>query len=229
MPASRQADTGTRGLPQARTRLARAAVVGAARDEFLERGYGSSTIDAISARADVPAATVYRLFAGKLGILKAVLDIALAGDDEDFALSDRPNVRAVLDDPDPARRIAGFVAVAVSVNSRTSDVYRVLVSAAGSDPDAARLLDELTGQRRRGQGALAESLARAEALRPPLRRRDAADIVHALMSPEVYRMLVHDSGWSPARFQRWLSAALIEQLLGPAAETGQHRSASFTR
>ena len=45
---------------QARTRLARAAVVYAARTLFLERGYGATTIEAISALSDVPSATVYR-------------------------------------------------------------------------------------------------------------------------------------------------------------------------
>ena len=40
--------------PQARTRLARRAVLGAARELFLERGYGATTIGAISEQADVP-------------------------------------------------------------------------------------------------------------------------------------------------------------------------------
>ncbi len=47
---------------QARTRLARRAVVDAARTLFLERGYAATTVEAISERSDVPAATVYRLF-----------------------------------------------------------------------------------------------------------------------------------------------------------------------
>ena len=59
---------------QARTRLARAAVIQAARALFLERGYAATTIEAISDQSDVPPATVYRLFSSKLGILKALLD-----------------------------------------------------------------------------------------------------------------------------------------------------------
>jgi hypothetical protein len=59
-------------------------------------------------------------------------------------------------------------------------------------------------------------LARAGALRPKLRQRDAADIIHALMSPEVYRMLVIDRGWSSERYERWLAAILVDQLLAPA-------------
>src|SRR6266542_1780377 len=53
---------------QARTRLARRAVIQAARVLFLERGYAATTIEAISEQSDVPPATVYRLLSSKLGI-----------------------------------------------------------------------------------------------------------------------------------------------------------------
>src|SRR5215475_12914817 len=67
---------------QARTRLAGAAVVAAARTLFLDRGYAGTTVEAISDLSDVPPATVYRLFSSKRGILKALLDVSIAGDDE---------------------------------------------------------------------------------------------------------------------------------------------------
>ena len=72
---------------QARTRLARAAVVQAAQVLFLERGYPATTIEGISDLSDVPPATVYRLFSSKLGILKALLDVSIAGDDQAVAIA----------------------------------------------------------------------------------------------------------------------------------------------
>ena len=198
---------------QARTRLARAAVVEAARTLFVERGYGATTIEAISALSDVPPATVYRLFSSKRGILKALLDVSIVGDDEAVPLADRPHVRSLFAEPDPKNQLASFAGIAAQVNSRTAPVYRILVSAAGSDPDAAALLDEQTRQRQEGQGLIARSLARAGALRPELRERDAADVIHALMSPEVYGLLVIDRGWPSERYERWLTGILIDQLL----------------
>ncbi len=198
---------------QARTRLARAAVVEAARALFLERGYGATTIEAISDLADVPAATVYRLFSSKRGILKALLDVSVVGDHEAVPFADRPPVRTLLAEPDPRAQLAGFVAITVQVNSRVAPLYRILASAAGSDPDAAALLDELTRQRQEGQRLIARSLARAGALRSELRERDAADVIHALMSPEVYRLLVLDRSWKPERYERWLTAIVTDQLL----------------
>ncbi len=205
---------------QARTRLARAAVVEAARTLFLAHGYAGTTIDAISDLADVPPATVYRLFTSKLGILKALLDVSIAGDDEAVALPDRPHTRALLADRDPGNQLSGFAGVTRGIMSRTEPVHRILVSAAGSDPDAAELLAEQMRQRQRGQALIARALARAGALRPNLRERDAADVIHALMSPDVYRLLVADRGWTPERYEHWLKDILIDQLLARPASGG---------
>ncbi len=198
---------------QARTRLARAAVVDAARTLFLERGYGATTIEAISGLADVPVATVYRLFSSKHGILKSLLDQSIVGDDRDVPMVDRPPVRALLAEQDPKQQLAGFVALTAGVTAAVAPLYRVLVSAAGNDADAAALLDTLTSQRQQGQRRIARALARAGALRSGLRERDAADIIHALLSPELYRLLVIDRGWTTERYQPWLTETLIQQLL----------------
>jgi AcrR family transcriptional regulator len=170
---------------QARTRLARAAVVRAARTLFPERGYAGTTVEAISDGSDVAPATVYRLFSSKLGILKALLDVSIAGDDETIPLADRDHVRALLADPDPKSQLSGFAGITRGIMSRTEPVHRILVSAAASDSG------------------------------PELREREAADIIHALMSPEVYRLLAADRGWRPPRYERWLTRILIDQLLPP--------------
>ena len=217
----RGGDSGTGAGGQARTRLARGAVVRAARVLFLERGYAATTIGAISKRSDVPTATVYRLFSSKLGILKALLDVSIAGDEEAVSVQDRPAIRALFADPDPGGLLSGFAGVTAGIMSRVEPVYRILVSAADSDPGAAALLAEQTRQRDHGQVEIARSLARVGALRPGLRERDAADIIHALMSPEVYRLLVGDRGWDTDRYRQWLAGALIGQLLPPPATRGE--------
>src|SRR5271166_1058276 len=174
---------------QARTRLARAAVI--------------------------QPATVYRLFSSKLGILKALLDASIAGDDEAVALPDRPHIRALLADRDPRNQLSGLASLIRGIMSRAEPLHRILVSAAGSDPEAAALLAELMRQRQHGHAQIARALACAGALRPNLRERDADDILHALTSPEVYRLLVCDRRWPPERYEQWLKDILIDQLLSP--------------
>jgi AcrR family transcriptional regulator len=205
---------------QARTRLARAAGIHAARTLFLECGYAGTTIEAISDLSGVPPATVYRLFSSKLGILQALLDVSIAGDDEAVPVEDRSHVRALLADRDPGNQLSGFAGITRGIMSRTEPVHRILVSAAGSDPDAAALLAKQTRQRDQGQAQIARSLARAGALRPQLRERAAADIIYALMSPGTYRLLVCDRGWPPERYEQWLKEILISQLLPPPTTGG---------
>jgi AcrR family transcriptional regulator len=200
--------------PQARTRRTRAAVVQAAHDLFVERGYAATTIEAICERSDTPPATVYRLFSSKLGILKAVLDVSIGGDDEAVSMVDRPQVRAMLSDADARRQLQGFAALLRDLMARTAPVHRILADAAHSDADAATLLAEIARQRQEGQRRIARSLARSGDMRPGLRERDAGDVIHALASPEVYGLLVIDRGWSGDRYERWLAEILGDQLLG---------------
>jgi AcrR family transcriptional regulator len=198
---------------QTRTRLTRSEVVDAARVLFLERGYAATTMEAISEASDTPPATVYRLFSSKLGVLTALLDLAAVGDDEAIAMGDRAHVRALLEDRDPARQLRGFARLTREVMARLAPVQQILISAAGSDAEAAALLAEHTRQRQEGQGRVAHALAQSAALRPGLDERGAADLTHALMSPEVYRLLVGDRHWDVARYEQWLADTLICQLL----------------
>jgi AcrR family transcriptional regulator len=210
-PVKRDSRTGG-GRGQARTRFARRAVVEAARTLFLERGYAATTVEAISERSDVPPATLYRLFTSKLGILRALLDSSIAGDDQPLPVQERPDVAALFGEPDPQKLLEGFAGVTRAINERTNDVYRVLDSAAASDTAAAQLLGEIRQQRDQGQSRIARSLARAHGLKPGLSARDAADLVHVLMSPEVYRLFVIDRGWTAERYEKWLATTLTQQL-----------------
>ena len=188
-------------------------MVDAARTLFLERGYAATTIEAISDHSDTPQATVYRLFSSKLGILKAVLDVSIVGDDQAVPMLDRPHVRALLSDRDPKIQLTGFAAMLRDLMARAAPVHRILADAARSDEAAASVLGKIARQRQDGQQRIARSLARSKALRPGMRERDAADVIHALASPEVYGLLVLDRGWSGERYETWLKAILIDQLL----------------
>ena len=199
---------------QARTRLARTAVLDSARELFLARGYAATTMDAVSELSGVPAATVYRLFSSKLGLLKALLDRALFGDDDPARMAAQ-HVPALLADPDPRRQLTAFARIARAMISQATGIYQILAGAATSDPQAAGLLADYTQTREQGQGRLPQALAAAGVLRPGLGERDAADIIHALASPELYHLLVTVRGWPPERYERWLAATLISQLLPP--------------
>jgi AcrR family transcriptional regulator len=203
---------------QARTRLARKAVIDAAKALFLERGYAATTMEAISIASEVPSATVYRLFSSKLRLLQALFNSvlhegAVAPDGRPATVPDHPRLAVLLAEEDPWAQVRVFAGIAREVLSGGVQVYPILVTAAGSDPQAADLLAAYTRTREEGQRHLARSLVGRGALRPGLSERDADDIVHALASPEAYRLLVIDRGWSPQRYESWLAQTLGSQLL----------------
>lgn len=198
-----------------RTRLVRAAITDAARGLFLERGFAATTMQEISAASGIPPATVYRLMSSKVGILKALLDIAPGGDDDQIAFADRPQVRALTASTDADQAVEGFAALAGDVMGRLSPIHAILVGAAAADADAAALLAESVRQRQEGQGRFAQALERSGRLRREVTAREAADLVHALASPEVYRLLTVDRGWTRDRYVRWLADSLRAQLLAP--------------
>ncbi|MDP9092654.1 MAG: TetR/AcrR family transcriptional regulator, partial [Actinomycetota bacterium] len=115
--------------------------------------------------------------------------------------------------PDPASTLAGCAALLRELMARTAPVHRILEDAARSDQAAAALLAEVARQRDQGQRRIARALARAGALRSGLREREAADIIHALASPEVYRLLMFDRGWTGERYEQWLTSTFTDQLL----------------
>jgi hypothetical protein len=53
---------------------------------------------------------------------------------------------------------------------------------------------------------------RAAALRPGLKAAAAADILWAMTSPWLYRMLVQEQRWSRRRYGQWLYRSLRELL-----------------
>jgi AcrR family transcriptional regulator len=193
-------------------------VIDAARTLFVDRGYAGTTLEAISAAAGVPPATLYRLFASKIGVLKAVIDVAAGGDDQQIAFGDRPDVLARLRLDDPYVQLDAFAQLATEVMARIAPLQQVLVGAAATDREAADLLADFSRQRQRGQARIAAALARQGALRKGISERTAADIVYTLMSPEVYRLLTLDRGWTPKQYQQWLASSLRQQLLAPRCQ-----------
>jgi AcrR family transcriptional regulator len=198
---------------QERTRLMRRRVVAAATRLFLERGYPATTMEAISVAADVPQATLYRLFPSKSAVLKDVVDMTAVGDDEPVALHDRPEVRALQNEPDPVRYLAGFAHLARVVRERIEPVRRMLHGAAAVDAEASTMLATIAAQRYAGQGNVARGLVERRALRDGLDEDAAHDVIYALMSPEVGNVLITERGWSLDRYEEWLASTLCDVLL----------------
>ena len=198
-----------------RTQASKRAVVEAAHELFLARGFADTTVDAISAASRVPIATVYRLFKTKTAILKQVIDTAVVGDDAPVPLGDRSVVKDAQAADDPKAMTAAWAHVARQVFDNTAALRLVLRVAAALDTEAAALQDSIEDQRRVGQARVARALADKGFLAPGLKEAEARDIVYALMSIDTFRILRLEQRWSGARYERWLANALYRLLVAP--------------
>ena len=192
----------------------RRAIVTAASKLFGARGYGATTVDAVAEAAGVSRKTVFTAVGGKLDLLKTALDWAVAGDDRQLALTDRSDVRRLLDQTDPEQLIIGWVQLLVNIDSRVGPLMRALEIAANVDAEAQDLLDDSERRRLAGARMIVRRLVALGALKPGLTQNQGADIAWLAADPMLHDRLVRARGWSLSRFEQWLAEHLLVQLLG---------------
>lgn len=185
-----------------------------AEELFLDRGYAATTVAEVARRADVSPQTIYATFGGKRGLLRRLMDVRVAGDEEPVPLLDRDWYRHILTEPDPRRLLDRHATSVRQILDRVGPLIIVMRQAAATDPhlDADYRTD--TRQRRYStQRAVSDALAQRKALRPGLDADTAADILWTLSSPECYEALVLERGWAPTAFENWLADTLAATLL----------------
>jgi AcrR family transcriptional regulator len=190
-------------------------VLGAARELFVERGFVATTVQAIADRAAVSPETVYAAFGNKRSLLSSVLDVSIVGDDAAVPLLERTWVKEMCDEPDARRRVRILARNGRLILERISPINDVLRSAAAADPEIASLWERYSSRRFAGQHELARVVSAGGSLRRGLTVATAADTLFAIGSPETYRHLTVERGWSPDRFERWYSDTLTRLLLAP--------------
>jgi AcrR family transcriptional regulator len=198
-----------------RARRTRRAVVDAARELFVAHGYAATSVRAVAAAAGVSVPTVEQAFGTKRALLKEVVDVTRAGDDEPVAMLDREPAVAAAAAATPSEFLDLIAAEIAAVSARVSAVQAVLGAAAAGDPEIAGLAAEIDAQRRVVAGWLVDALAGRAPLRPA--RDRAVDAVWTLLDPVVHRRLTVDCGWSTDEFAGWLADALGRLLLSPPA------------
>jgi AcrR family transcriptional regulator len=195
----------------------RAAVLTAARELFLEQGYGATTVEQVAARAGVSKPTVFTAVGNKQALLKTVRDVAMAGDDQPTAVEHRPSVQLARDAGDAHSALQHITAHITALASRYAALHEVLRGAAASgEPELRDLWLASDQQRHEGAKIFVQILLDKGSLRPGLDANLAADLLDHFMDPSGYRHFVHNRGWPAGRYQRWLAETLTEQLLpGP--------------
>jgi AcrR family transcriptional regulator len=198
---------------QEQARRTRARVLGVAKRRFLEDGYAQTTMGAIAAEADVSVETIYKAFSNKAGILKAMFDVAIAGDDEPVPLQERDMVARIEAEPDPRKKL-GIYGDAYAVRAgRAVPVQLLARDAAAADAGAAEVWRQLNDERFVGMTAFATHLRDSKVLRRGVTRDEARDVLWLHTAPHVYELLVLERGWTADRFGRWITQQLVAALV----------------
>jgi AcrR family transcriptional regulator len=200
-PTPATSDPTTRRGPRARD-----AILEAADDVLVEKGFAGTTIEGIAARAGVAKQTIYRWWSSKADLLLECLI--------DDARQDLPPFDTGSSAEDLRRQLLRFAAFLEQPAGR---VLRALIGEAQHDPTVAQQLRTRYLEPRRGPDRviLQRGIARGELVAD----LDADDALDALYGPVIYRVIVTGR---PVH-ERFV-AQLVESILHPRAADRKPRS-----
>jgi AcrR family transcriptional regulator len=185
-------------------------VVEAAGHLFVAKGYVGTTMADIAGEAGVAMQSVYKAGRSKAELLSLVVDRAVAGDDEEVLVHDRPSFTAIADEPDAARQLALVAAAIAEVQERSAPFQRAYREAGAVDAGVAADVVAAHERRRETFGAVLRMVP-ADRLSCP--HDQAADTAWAIGSAEVFHLLRTIRGWSAKRYRQWLTRTLTDALL----------------
>jgi AcrR family transcriptional regulator len=212
IPAKRPYSSDRRKAQAAETRLH---VLEAARRLFSKHGYTGATINTIALEAKVSPETVYAIFGSKRALLAELVGMSVLGDAVSTPLLEQEGPQEVRRSKNQREQIRLFAAGMRQIMPRVGPVFRIMHTAASTEPEIAMLLGQVLEQRLEGMRAFVRMVFANGPLRQGVDAQSAAEAVWALSSPEVHWLLTVDRGWSGDRYERWLADTLDVILLSP--------------
>jgi AcrR family transcriptional regulator len=196
-----------------KSRETRRRIVASAGELFVEHGYGATTLQDVAARAGVSVQTIYFVFGNKPSLLKELVDVTIAGDDEPVPTMERAWFVDALATPTAGEHLRAHVRGTAAVLARVAPIIEVVRAAAAQEPRLADLWPQQDGDPRlEVQTTAARSLLAKPGSRPAVPLQEAADVLFSLLSPELYLVMVRDRGWAPDRWADWAYRTLRSQL-----------------
>ena len=204
---------------RAQAKETQAAIVRAARDLFIENGYGRTTVADVARAAGVSAETIYAAFGNKATLLHKAWDITVGGDEEDIVFHERPEVMQIRGERDLAKRFMLHAAFSTTTAQRIAPFQLMVQSAAGADPAAATMLEEMGRQRLAGMSVMAAEAAETGQL--AVSETECRDLVWAMTDGVLWHRLVNERGWTNEQFADWLGRMWVHLLVAPRSRSAQ--------
>jgi AcrR family transcriptional regulator len=205
----RRARKYTSALRSEAAEVTRKRVLEAAQALFVRHGIDRVTIAQIARKGGVAVSTVYALYESKEGILRALLRATLFGQRFQAAFARLEGVN------DPIKLIELTAQVARAIYEGESSELGLMRGASAFSPALRKLEQEFETVRFEMQKERLRILFAQSKQRQGLTFDDARRVLWMYTSRDVYRMLVHEGGWTPDRYQEWLCETLVQALVSP--------------
>ncbi len=173
---------------------------------------------AIAASAGVSVPTIELAFGTKPRLLKAAIDVAIAGDDEPVPVLEREWAARALATTTVADFPAEVRGVVREAATRTAGLVVAAFEATSTDADMRALADQLGRQRATTVAWIVDGIVERSPLPPEIGRQAAIDTAWLLMDLVAFQRFTRERGWSPEQFERWFTDS-IPRLWLPAGST----------
>lgn len=194
----------------------RQVVLDAAWARFDAAGFAATTVAEIADDADVSTATIYKVFGGKPGLVRALVERALRGDPAQTSAAELRSDARRAHTTDGRDLIEAWGELVAEVSPRVSPIVLLLRDVTAHDPIAADLFAEIEADRLRRMAENARSLERLGVLRADVTRLAARDVMWTYTAPDLFDVLVRRRGWTVRRYARFVTDAMIAALLEPS-------------
>lgn len=182
-------------------------ILTAARSLFEHQGYATTTLEAIAELAEVSPKTIEAVFGSKRALLAEVIN------PEGFSTSVKRLIEELRATEDPTRRLSLVAQITRQAYEPLASSLELLRTAGAVAPELAEVARQIEARRRQNQARLMTFLHEQGALRPGLSLEKATDVLWALTSYDLYRMLVVEQQWEPEQYETWLAQLLAQHLL----------------
>jgi len=208
---------------QARSDATRSRILEVARESITTRGYRATTIAEIARAADVHVDTIYELVGRKPDLLRELIERAISGTDRALAPSQRGYVQEMGKEPDPARKLAIYARAIRDIHDRMAPLLLALGDAATTDDEAHQVWREISDRRAQNMRHLVRDLGPDGTLRAGLSVDEAADVIWATASAELFVLFTQQRRWTPRAYERWLADTWSRLLLAEGEGTDRDR------
>lgn len=209
------------GLRSGQARQTRQRVLDAATAVFLDGGYGAATMRGVAAKAGVSVGTVELMFGTKARLLKAAIDVAIAGDDEPVRILDRSwaaRARSSATAEKFLSLVAGRIAAA---QARSAGLVLAVFEGSAKDPELEQLTEQMVTQRAVTAAWIVEGVSQLAALREGCTTAAATDTVWLLMDSVVFDRLTRRRHWTLERYERWFADSVARLLTDDPSPRGE--------